>query len=109
MVSYTKFGSYDLKKNKSFSQDAITLITAPMMSQILGIFLTPVLTRMYSPDAFGLAALFGSIVMIPSVFATMGYNGAIILPKSNATAYNLVLDVKPLVFGRWHGPRHSLG
>ena len=88
---YTKFGSYDLKKNKSFSQDAITLITAPMMSQILGIFLTPVLTRMYSPDAFGLAALFGSIVMIPSVFATMGYNGAIILPKSNATAYNLVL------------------
>ena len=41
--------------------------------------------------AEGVAALFGSIVMIPSVFATMGYNGAIILPKSNATANNLVL------------------
>ena len=80
-----------MRKNKPFSQDALTLTIAPMMSQILGILLTPILTRMYSPDAFGLAALFGSIVMIPSVFATMGYNGAIILPKSNATANNLVL------------------
>jgi lipopolysaccharide exporter len=80
-----------MKKNNTFSHDVITLTYAPMISQIMGILLTPILTRMYSPDAFGLAALFGSIVMIPSVFATMGYNGAIILPRSNSTANNLVL------------------
>jgi lipopolysaccharide exporter len=79
-----------MKKNNTFSQDVITLTYAPMISQIVGILLTPILTRMYSPDAFGLAALFGSIVMIPSVFATMGYSGAIILPRSNSTASNLV-------------------
>jgi len=88
---FIKYGNNYLKKNKSFSQDTLTLTIAPMVSQVLGFFLTPILTRIYSPDAFGLAALFGSIVMIPSVFATMGYNGAIILPKSTATANNLVL------------------
>jgi len=61
-----------LRKNKSFSQDALTLTIAPMVYQILGILLTPTLTRIYSPDAFRLAALFGSIVMTPLVFAAMG-------------------------------------
>ena len=59
--------------------------------EILGILLTPVLTRMYTPEAFGLAALFGSIVVIPAVFATMGYHSAIVLPKNNSLAKTVLL------------------
>lgn len=76
---------------KSFSRDVITLTYVPLVSQMLGILLTPVLTRMYAPEAFGLAALFGSIVVIPSVFSTMGYHSAIVLPKNNSSAKILLL------------------
>ena len=78
-------------KMQSFSRDVITLTYVPLVSQILGILLTPILTRMYAPEAFGLAALFGSIVVIPAVFSTMGYHSAIVLPKSNSSAKILLL------------------
>ena len=46
---------------------------------------------MYAPEAFGLVNLLGSIVMLFAVFSTMGYHGAIILPKNDATALNILI------------------
>ena len=80
-----------MNKNKSFVQDVFTLTSVPIISQILGILLTPIVTRMYGPEAFGLANLLGSAVMILAVFSTMGYHGAIILPKNDSTATSIVM------------------
>jgi len=80
-----------MSSKKTFVQDVLTLTTVPITSQILGIFLTPIVTRMYAPEAFGLANILGSIAMLLAVFSTMGYHSAIILPKNDKTATNILL------------------
>ena len=80
-----------MMKKKSFAQDVLTLTSVPVFSQILGILLTPIVTRMYTPEAFGLANVFGSAIMILVVFSTMGYHDAIILPKNDSTATSILL------------------
>lgn len=62
----------------------------PIISQVVGILLTPIVTRLYAPEAFGLANVLGSVVMLFSVFATMGYHGAIILPQNDDNALNML-------------------
>ena len=80
-----------MRKENSFVGDILTLSSAPIVSQILGILVTPIITRMFAPEAFGLATIFGSIVMIPAALATMGYSAAIILPKSDSEAKRILL------------------
>ena len=80
-----------MTNKKTFSQDVLTLTSVPIISQILGILLTPLVTRMYAPEAFGLVNIFGSAIMILSVFSTMGYHSAIILPKNDSTATNILM------------------
>ena len=80
-----------MANKKTFSQDVLTLTSVPVISQIMGILLTPIVTRMYAPESFGLVNIFGSTIMIFSVFSTMGYHSAIILPKKNSTATNLLI------------------
>jgi lipopolysaccharide exporter len=46
---------------------------------------------MYAPESFGLANVLGSIVMLLSVFSTMGYHSAIILPKNDSTATKVLM------------------
>jgi len=80
-----------MTNKKTFSQDVLTLTTVPIISQIMGILLTPIVTRMYAPEAFGLVNIFGSAIMILSIFSTMGYHSAIILPKNDSTATNILM------------------
>ena len=47
----------------------------------------PIVTRIYSPEAFGLQSIFGSIVMLIAVFATMSYHSSLILPKTEDEAF----------------------
>ena len=76
-----------MNKASSFSRDILTLSSVPLFSQFIGIFLTPIITRLYSPEAFALQNIFGSTVMIIAVFSTMGYHNSIILPKSDDEAF----------------------
>ena len=69
----------------------LTLTTVPVVSQILGLLLTPIVTRLYAPEVFGLVNIFSSGFMLIAVFSTMGYHGAIILPKTDATASTILV------------------
>jgi len=79
-----------MERKKSFASDVLVLISAPVISQIVGLFLMPIITRLYAPEDFGLMNLLTSIVMFFTVFSTMGYHNAIILPKSNFTARSIL-------------------
>ena len=46
----------------------------------------PFLTRLYGPDAFGIAAAFAAIVNIIIPMATLGYASAIVMPEADADA-----------------------
>ncbi len=67
-------------KNKS-SRNILTLMTGSTIAQAIPIAISPILTRLYTPEDFGVLALFTSLVTIFSVISTGRYEFAIMLPK----------------------------
>ncbi len=61
-----------------------------IVAQAIPIAISPVLTRLFSPENFGLFALYFSISQIISVFITGRYENAIILPEKDEEAVNVV-------------------
>ncbi len=69
-----------------FSSKILTLLTGTTISQAIPILISPILTRIYSPEDFGILALLLSISGILSVIASGRYELAIMLPKSDVEA-----------------------
>ena len=61
-----------MKQTNSFASDVLTLSSVPLFTQVISIFLLPIITRLYATEDFGLLSIFSSIVMLIAVFATMG-------------------------------------
>lgn len=78
------------RRNTSFAGDVLKLVSGTTIAQLLGILAAPVLTRLYAPEAFGLAAVFASITSIMGVIACLRYELAIMLPESDEEAANLL-------------------
>jgi O-antigen/teichoic acid export membrane protein len=60
-----------------------------VLAQGLSLLLAPVLSRMYTPEDFGLAALFLGIAGLVSVLSTGKYEQAIMLPRGHRDAAQL--------------------
>lgn len=78
------------RRKASFSGDVLKLVSGTTIAQAIGILITPILTRLYAPEAFGTLALFISITSILGVIACMRYELAIMLPESDEEAVNLL-------------------
>ncbi len=61
------------------------------LAQLVNILATPVISRIYSPEDFGVAAVFMSVVSILSVISALRYELAIPLPKTERYADAAVL------------------
>lgn len=57
---------------------------------MLGILISPIMTRLFLPEAFGASALFVSIITIFSIISCLRYEIAIMLPTKDEDAINLV-------------------
>jgi O-antigen/teichoic acid export membrane protein len=75
--------------NGSFKANLFTMTTGKIISQVIPILLVPVLTRMYSPEEFGIFAIFLAVIGIVSFLANGRYNLAIMLPKKNNSVMRL--------------------
>lgn len=75
--------------SSDFIKNAFILIKGSILAQGISIALSPILTRLYTPDDFGLFALYGSIIGILVVIATGRYELAIVLPKNDNDAKSL--------------------
>ena len=73
-----------------FGKNVVTLMTGTTIAQILPVALTPVLTRLFSPEEFGAFAFFASIISILLVFSSGRYEQAIVLPKEDKDAINIL-------------------
>ncbi len=76
---------------EGFARNVLTLMTGTTVAQLIPLMVSPILTRIYSPEEFGLFALCLSITSVLSIFITGRYELAIMLPKSNIYALNLVV------------------
>ncbi len=73
----------------SYKADFLTMAIGRIIGQAIPILLTPFLTRLYSPQEFGVFAIFIAITAVLSLLANGRYNLAIMLPKKNENVLNL--------------------
>jgi lipopolysaccharide exporter len=74
----------------SFAKNVLTLITGATIAQAIPIVISPIISRLYSPDDFGQFAIFMAITAIIGSVATLRYEMAIVLPNNNKDAINLL-------------------
>lgn len=77
------------KRKTGFISDVLAMAFGTGFAQVLAVFVYPVVTRLYSPDDFGVSALFLSIASIIVIIASLRYEISIMLPKSDEEAANL--------------------
>ena len=66
-------------------------MTGTTIAQAIPIAISPILTRIYTPEDFGIFALYISFSSIFSIIATGRYELAIMLPKKDSDAINIVV------------------
>jgi O-antigen/teichoic acid export membrane protein len=65
-------------------------MTGTTIAQAIPVAISPILTRIYSPEDFGIFALYMSVASMLSVIATGRYELAIMLPKEDDDSVNIV-------------------
>jgi O-antigen/teichoic acid export membrane protein len=73
-----------------YARNVITLMTGTGLAQAIPAAISPILTRLYSPEHFGTFALYMAIVSITSVLVTGRYELAILLPRSDRDALHIL-------------------
>ncbi len=78
-----------LKPKSEFSRNVLTLMTGTTIAQAIPIAISPILTRIYTPEDFGVFALFIAVTSIFGSIANGRYELAIMLPKKDEDAINI--------------------
>ena len=79
-----------LRPRSEFTRNVLTMMTGATVAQAIPIAISPILTRLYTPEDFGVFALYVSISTMFAVIATGRYELAIMLPKKDEDAVSLV-------------------
>lgn len=75
---------------RPFIRGVATMASGTASSQAITIAFSPLITRLYGPEVFGLQGIFLSVVNVLVVVAGLGYPSAIILPKRDSDAVCLI-------------------
>jgi O-antigen/teichoic acid export membrane protein len=79
-----------LKPKSEFSRNVLTLMTGTALAQALPIAIAPILTRIYTPEDFGLLALFLAVFAVLSAVVTGRYEMAVMVQENEFQAENMV-------------------
>ncbi len=74
-----------------FAQNVLRLGGGNIAAQIISIVAVPVITRLYAPDEFGAFSFVFSLVAVVFPISTLRFNSAMLLPKDEETAGDLLL------------------
>lgn len=78
-------------KPKRVRFQAISLAGGTGIAQLIGICATPILTRIFQPDAFGSFSIFLAVTSVLSVIFTLRLDAAIPLPESDKESQHLLI------------------
>ncbi len=76
--------------SNDFNRNVMKLTTGTTIAQAIPIAISPILTRIYTPDEFGVLALFTAITAILGSISNARYELSIVLPEKEEDAINLV-------------------
>jgi len=80
-----------LKPKSEFSRNVLTLMTGTTIAQAIPIAISPILTRIYTPEDFGVFALYMSVLGFFAIIINGKYDMAIVLPKEEKEAFNIFI------------------
>lgn len=75
---------------KPFVRNVTIVASGTAAAQVITMAFSPLITRIYGPEAFGLLGIFQSLVAILAPIAALAYPIAIVLPKEDSEAKGLV-------------------
>ena len=94
-----------LSRHREFLGHVATIMSGKAFAGLVAIVTMPVVARLFSPEHFGVAALFASIVTMLASFATLNFASAVVLPEDDseavlltALAYRLLVLASVLLF-----------
>lgn len=73
-----------------FAKNVITLVTGTALAQVIPLAIMPIVTRLYSPEDFGVFGVYIAISAVLAVLITGRYELAIVIPRSDKDAINIV-------------------
>ena len=76
-------------KGSAFARQVLVLMSGTAVAQGLTVLAAPVLSRLYTPDEFGLLGLFMACCAIAANVAALQYQLAIVLPDTEERAANV--------------------
>lgn len=88
MLNLKKFLREKLPKNR-FVRNASVLISGTLAAQVALILASPLLTRLYTPEDFGLLAVYMSMLAIFLLLSSLRYDIAIPLPEEDSEATSI--------------------
>jgi O-antigen/teichoic acid export membrane protein len=68
-------------KKKHFLKNVTIVMTGTALAQLISVAISPLLTRIYGADSFGLMGIFVASVTVISTVAALRYDLALVLPK----------------------------
>lgn len=74
----------------SFFRNVTIMATGAVGAQAVTVALSPIITRLYGPEAFGVLGAFNAIIMMIMPIVALTYPIAIVLPKSDENAKKIV-------------------
>jgi len=77
-------------KNNRFLQYLLPLFLGNSAGQVILVLSTPIITRIYSPESYGLLTLYYAILSVLSIAANARYEQAIMLPEDTDDAKSLL-------------------
>jgi O-antigen/teichoic acid export membrane protein len=89
MIKYLKKNIQTLLPKNKFARNVSVLVSGTTGAQILLILSIPFLTRLYTPEDFGILAVYASLLSFIVVIASLRYELAIPLPKNEVEAANV--------------------
>ena len=80
----------DRVRHSRFARNVAVVATGTPAAQAITIAFSPLITRLYGPEAFGLLGTFMAIVAVATPVAALAYPVAIVLPRDDRDAMGLV-------------------
>lgn len=80
-----------------YFKNSFTLILGIGLAQTIPVLLQPILRRMYTPEEFGVFAVFFSIVSILAIVANYRYAHVVVIPEKDQTSKNVAAGALVLI------------
>lgn len=81
---------FNLNIKNSFLKNVLMLTGGAVLAQVINLLLSPVITRLYTPEDYGILSVYGSILGLLVIISSLKYEFAIVIADNDEMAINIV-------------------